>query len=421
MAIGDSLYQGVRSMSIAADRARYSPPALIAKALGKTMSLPLMPRPILFDLEEILRQGGVFHLFTIIQKAVLDNVDAWLADPMWSTEEAFDNLSLGQAGIDNLAGDLADSFDVYWPQIPALRAAVAKRGSDQELVTNIGKLWYALNACFVLNPSRKSSTAQSKASPLEQVAARKPDVLLVNIGSNEGLFRAGFTGHYDDKAQASIANIPNKMEALAKLMQSTLPENTKIIVNSILKPRFIPNLMPRHDPDYYPGAEYFSEYVARIGDGTTSLTAKQLRCFDEQVFDVNSDTKRRMETILGDRLTFVDLYSTCDRIDGKHYEDRSVLIPKHGYSFRNIPLAVLLGHFQRGGIVGLDNMHPTVVGYALVAQEVLRAMGSTASLSIDEAYREDTLLNNLVGPLFSFEIALLGSLGLFKDSELGDG
>jgi hypothetical protein len=208
------------------------------------------------------------------------------------------------------------------------------------------------------------------------------------------------------------------METLANLMKERLAANTKVVVNSLLKPRFIPNLMPRHDPDRYSEDKYYPEYIARLGDGTTSLSGDQLAKFDQQIAQVNGETNARMQAVLGDRLTFVDIYTACDQHDGKHYANRYVLVPEKGYMFRNMPIEVLFGHFQRGGIAGLDNMHPTVVGYAVLAQTVLQALQSPATVSIDDAYNADTLLNDLVGsfPLFQIEMALLGSFGLFRSS-----
>jgi len=413
MAIGDSLYQGVRSLSIAADKARHSVPAMVAAALGLPMSLPLMPRPILFDLEVILGQGALVHLIEAIRQVALKNLDAWLKDPVWSTEEAFDNLALGGAAITNLS---ADSFDAYWPTIPGLRDELAaNHGSITDVVTVIGKLWYALNACFVLNPSRRSGTAQSAASPIAQVAARKPATLLVNIGSNEGLFDAGFTGSYDTAAKASIAGIPDKMAALAGDLAAAAPADCRIVINSLLRPRFIPNLYPRTDPDTFPGPDYYPSYIAYLG-GADSIPAAALQAFDDQIAGVNAASKERMQAVLGARMVWVDVYDACDRFDGKHYADRFVEIPSAGIRLRNQPLEIIFGHFNRGGISGLDNMHPTVPGYAKLAEVVLAGMGSPQTLSIDDAYAADTLLQDLPPsyPLFQLEIALLGSLGLFK-------
>ena len=79
MAIGDSLYQGVRSLTFNGDLARYSPPAQVAVALGLNMTLPNPRIPITFDLEQLFRQGGVIHLLEEIRQACLKNMEFWLS------------------------------------------------------------------------------------------------------------------------------------------------------------------------------------------------------------------------------------------------------------------------------------------------------------------------------------------------------
>jgi hypothetical protein len=57
MAVGDSPYQGVRSLSFTSELALHSPPVQVARSLSLPMTVPDPARPILFDLEARLRQG----------------------------------------------------------------------------------------------------------------------------------------------------------------------------------------------------------------------------------------------------------------------------------------------------------------------------------------------------------------------------
>jgi hypothetical protein len=66
-----------------------------------------------------------------------------------------------------------------------------------ELATTIGDLWFALNNCYTLNPRHRDE--QRGKTQLDQVADRQPQILLINIGSNEGLFMAGFAGDFSDQ------------------------------------------------------------------------------------------------------------------------------------------------------------------------------------------------------------------------------
>lgn len=76
----------------------------------------------------------------------------------------------------------------------------------RELAGTIGQLWYALNTCNTLNPRHRPE--QANKSQLAQVADRQPRILLINIGSNEGLFTAGFAGDFSDAHRQNCAVCP---------------------------------------------------------------------------------------------------------------------------------------------------------------------------------------------------------------------
>ena len=68
-------------------------------------------------------------------------------------------------------------------------------------------LWFALNNCYTLNPRHRNE--QRGKSQLDQVADRQPQILLINIGSNEGLFMAGFAGDFSDQTLRAWRRSPN--------------------------------------------------------------------------------------------------------------------------------------------------------------------------------------------------------------------
>ena len=98
----------------------------------------------------------------------------------------------------------------------------------------------------------------------------------------------------------------------------------------------------------------------------------------------------------------VDLYAGIEAYDSKHYGDaRSVEIRKAGKLVKritNLPFASSPLKFQ-GGIAGLDNMHPSAIGYAAIANEMIQAYNAAegqAAKAIDlpKAYQKDTLLKS---------------------------
>ncbi|MGA9016167.1 MAG: hypothetical protein WB509_27020 [Acetobacteraceae bacterium] len=235
-----------------------------------------------------------------------------------------------------------------------------------ELATTIGDLWFALNNCYTLNPRHRDE--QRGKTQLDQVADRQPQILLINIGSNEGLFMAGFAGDFSDQ---------------------TID---------------------------HPGDSYYFAYGPRIGSTETPIPGTQLRDFDALIADVNARSEDVLKTALGNRVLFADIYAASPPSDGKHYMGRGLAIPGTGKSLNNKPInALLLSHY--GGFAGLDNMHPTIPGYATIADVVLGALGRSVKTDKAAAYAADTLLNDVQEPpllVAQAELSLLGLLGVCR-------
>jgi hypothetical protein len=411
MAIGDSLYQGVRSLTISAELARNSPPAQVAATAGIPFTVPNPRIPIVFDLETIFRQGGILHLLGVVRDFALGNMKFWLSGEAWSQHEAFDNVAIGGATIASL---FTDTYDDYWPRVRELSEKLRDDHAPNPAV--LGELWYALNVCFTLNPLHRPE--QARLTQIEQVAARRPRTLLVNIGSNEGLFHAAFMGAFDDATLNSVAEIPTKMAALADRLAQLPPEIEQIVFNSLIRPRTASNLMTREDFPTPTGEGYFAGYIPRIGDPTKEIPGATIKAFDELIRDVNAKTREVMQQRLGARFRFVDLYQASTEFDGKHFADRALEIDPDGHfhRLRNIPLNILFGIFVAGGLTGLDNMHPTVPGYAIVADRVLAAIGDGRRTDKNAAFKADSLLGDLPvsWPVAMLEFGLLGALGVFS-------
>ncbi|MBV8914879.1 MAG: hypothetical protein JOZ05_17805, partial [Acetobacteraceae bacterium] len=362
MAIGDSLYQGVRSLSFTAELARHSPPMQVANCLDLPMTAPDPPRPILFELETSLRQGGIAHFLATVRETCLTNAGQWLATGLWSGHEAFDNVAVGGAEIASL---YTETFATEWPKVQGLVPQIQQNPVPDAAA--IGQLWYSLNTCFTLNPQRR--TEQAFKTQLDQVRDRQPKLLLVNIGSNEGLFRAAFLGAFDQATLDSVAAIPKKMELLADHLAS-LPRTVETIAfNSLVRPRTASNLMPGSNPTgIYPGDGYYSSYGPWIIGTAGTVSGDTLRHFDQLTQDVNNQVRGLLMRRIGARLRFADLYAASANLDGKHYRDLAMLVRSLGgrqYQLRNIPLTRQVAGPQEftGGLTGLDNMHPTVPGY----------------------------------------------------------
>jgi hypothetical protein len=416
MAIGDSMYQGIRSLSFLPAMAKHSTPAQVAAAIGMPMTVPDLQQPLLFDLEAELRHGGLLHLLDHIRRICLDNLNAWPLDRPWSQHEAFDNIAVGGAAIGSL---LSDTDARYFGDVATLSTKLRDPNlALPDLAATIGSLWYALNNCYTLNPRHREE--QRNKAPLDQVEDRQPEILLINIGSNEGLFMAGFVGDLSPDALKRLRSIPDLLRPVADRLKHLPPRVERIVFNSLIRPRCIANLMPNptHENEF-PGDDYYYAYGPRIGSTQQLITNTQLKQLDQLVADVNTAAQGVLKDALGDRVRFADVYGAASAIDGKHYMGRGLVIPGSNRTLSNKPITPIPFSYY-GGIAGLDNMHPTVPGYAMIADAVLDALGRGA-VRTDKAaaYAADTLLNNIRAlPLLiaEEEFALLGTFGAFRSS-----
>ncbi|SDE36700.1 hypothetical protein [Rhodospira trueperi] len=411
MAIGDSMYQGVRSLTMSAPLFRQSPPAQVARALGLGPAVfagPDPERPILIDMEAFIR---LLPDLSAINDQVAKNAAYWTRTPLSpSGRLTFENAAVASM-------DITDLYDFDWDlrmrQADALTVATAS--SLRALATakipdgSIGDAILGLNARYTLNPAGRSDL--EGIQPVDLVKIREPETLLVNIGSNEGLFHAGF------EAQAaltedSVREITKKYEKLAGHLREVGPGTRRMVFNTLVLPSQVPNLMPAPESVTYdgipPGPDgYFDLYENRMGFGYGTLTGAQMKQQDKLVRALNATMIEVMRRELGDRAVFVDLAEQMAHLDRKHQgltktnaikvvRRRWGIFPDTSY-ITNMMLEEGLGNaFKWGGFCGLDGMHPSVVGYGKIANEVLTAMGATGRrVTYNRCFREDTLLSDL--------------------------
>lgn len=392
MAIGDSVFNGTRSLTTGPALARLSPPAMVARGLRiSDFRVPDYPRPVLFDLEDELRRG--LNL-SRLRDCIMSNADAWLQPgAIWSRNRFFDNISIAGAAYGDLHENTAGAY-----RLKAQLALAAIKAASSLDFKAVQKLYYALNVAFLLNPTNDPDL--DDLTPLEQVATRKPKRLLVNIGSNEGLFRAGIGGSYNRAAEDGIGSIPALAEELGAVLARHCGAVEHIYFNLLLRPRTLANLAPRTDEEMFDtpaDGGYFSEYLGRIG-ALGGMSGVKMAAFDDFIKQVNRDTASELIKALGPKLHIVDLYSLSDSFDRKHFGDaRSITVRRGNSELRmsNLPITSFLG--GHGGIFSLDNMHPSTVGYALLANKIGNEVAAGENLAYAEtpaqaAYDADTLL-----------------------------
>lgn len=372
MAIGDSIFNGTRSLTTDAHGARHSPPAQVAGQMGIDFKTPAYPWPILFDLEQGIRQ---LTLFDDLIEGSIDNAKRWR-----------DFLPQGAAirFHDNVAVAGHTYQDLWTRRSETERQPIADLIDQAEHralpLSEILGLYFAINNAFVLSPA--NHPAVNGLSALEQVASRQPERLLINIGSNNGVFMTGLLADIDHAEAGEIDKIPGHAAVLADCLARYCGKVDHIYFNHLIRPRVIANLRPREydrlgNPPTSGG--YFERYIADLlNDGRIDRDA--MAAFDRKIADINKDVEKEFASAFaGNRHTkvhFIDVYKKMDAFDTKHFNDRLIRQEIGGkkYNCGNFPYYSLFGIRRGTGLFSLDNMHPTILGYNVLSNEILRVL-----------------------------------------------
>lgn len=435
MAIGDSLYNGVTSLTIDGPRANHGPPALIARALQQAtppFKVPAYPEPILFNFERGLEEP-LPDLVAEFGPDVQKNINYWIhtfpahVDDM---PDYFDDLAVAQANSVQLMCDTA-SQQSQWVKNTPINPGLFN------IPANIASWYYALNSRFILDPKLTSSRVsglpqelhRDSLSQLAQVMVRQPARLLLEIGQNDGVWLMAFRGIGPDQpytplefsqaagryvATATTTTMRKEMVDLVenmKLIAGQIPKATKhIYLNNMPPPSRTANLTPDGNElknltgacelpaagDSSPTTPYFAYYVNYLTDTPGQinvLPGEKVCAMDQLVNETNAKIKNAMSEILGNRLVVVDIYDLLMKYDGKHlgagHGIKVDLSGAFGFPWpveldnRIVNAGPVFGGIISGGLMGYDNMHPTWVGYSLVAKAVLDAIQETEGVTFD--------------------------------------
>jgi hypothetical protein len=448
MAIGDSLLNGMRSYSIDNHLAAHSIPAFLGRSLqAATPFEPFVastyPAPVLVNVEDVLKRrtdpelpSPVLKLFNLwgqkkdIMLDIQANALAWYkrfdGPAAAGSPVAFHNLALAGACAE-------DMFDVTLRQIEvrlaAMRPVVMKQpnvlkwkgpwldganGHDDD-GWNFGDLHMAINARHLRNPGNRDGLED--LTVLDMVAARRPRILLVNLGPNHGLVDIvmRYRGQNGlDGLRKFAAGWANHARELARL-----PEVEVIIIQLLPLPSQTPCMTPpRNDLTVAPpppgGGGYHGCYVSAFdippagGDYYTASDAKQL---DAQVADINGLLRAGSEQAFkgsGKRLVVVSLADMLRHHDVKHGFGPRLQATGTTRDYDNYPITLDPGGTRRltGGLCGLDHIHPTPLGYRYIAEQI-RAALDFPSEEIEIRDDDDDFLTKPHRPTLEMLVALL--------------
>lgn len=298
------------------------------------------------------------------------------------------------------------------------------------------KVFFAENSSFVLNPAREEDGCVEEMTPLDQVLLRQPKRLLVGVGSNSGLFTFLVSGQplesycsdnnftfgkdvYEWKRYVSISDTADRdfiagMDELLNKLVNEGGEIEHVYVLGQLRPSAIANLKPAKGLIFPPGAgKYYDRYELDFApEGAREISGALVKEADQLNKKINDEIKTRVEARNGKtktRFVFVSLDPMADSTDFKHSgqdSDRITITSEHlpglikpvkldnrvlTFSRREEHLADGSSAGQRilqGGIFSIDNLHPTVIGYSLLANTVLDAIVAEEKIQLAPGAKE---------------------------------
>ncbi len=448
MIIGDSLANGVQSMTIDDRRARKGPACVVARGLGvRDFRHAAYPRVLLVDVEDVLDRLTLVGLSTSVLEALRKtkrNAEYWLdrLEEQGEGDRFWDGLGLGGAVSDDLINktygdwraDIAAleetvrrkpvkdwdlDFQDYQRRVlghPSIsdwyREKIQRMSPSDHQLSVLRILHYAINACFLINPDNLRGFDRMRF--IDMVALRQPRRLIVLNGPNHGLFEYTLRGR-PDKGKAGIEDYvenPTQLDALLDHLAALPDAVEKIVLGTMPLPSQTPNLMPPVSEDDFslprrePGVHYYDKYRPYLfvsKEGLTWRSGQEIESYDNQVRGLCDEIVQKAAAH-GGRITPFPLHEIADNFDAKHHPDRTLKVRRpHAYRNRDVDYTNLSLSARRseknpfrlalqGGLATLDNHHPSTVGYQQFGNEILNVLGEGQRVPLDN--RDDQLLND---------------------------
>jgi lysophospholipase L1-like esterase len=456
VAIGDSLTQGFQSGAIEASKSQWSYPAIIARSLGLDVPLdfrvPRIPGPGLpVNIEALLHDvagrvgnsvgtGEWIFRFPFLARRYLDEVEDYYERGGGQLPAKFrgihqnlgvwgftvrEGLSLTPARcrevIDDEEGFLEDDF-LGVPSGPMYRTAMR-----------------------VINPGNSAERMRdSQVATFERLAATDEaiDVLLLGLGANDCLGTVLTLDIRDmTKSAKPVTDDPiarlkwnltsakqfelDYRELANRIQRALSGRETKVFVSTVPHVTIPPITtgVGEFDGTYFDGyARFF------VNDHNRPRHAEQLSRQDAKLIDERIDGFNR---VISDEAELrgwhvVDVCALLDRLAVKRRQfERGLTTAEQKYDpeeplrsylaqqpdhpllrLRPVPSILSLrldaaGKRTQGGLFSLDGVHPTTIGYGLMAEAFLVAMrdagvpgADPARLPWDDVIANDSLLND---------------------------
>lgn len=394
--IGDSLTQGFSSFAIS--RTDQSYPALLARALGLSPTAFRQPDfrgagGLPLNLEQVVRriQAKVGPQVSLLEwPAALVEVTRVLNEVEEYWERGPGSLPGPDETFHNLAVWGFEAGDAY-----ALDA-----GSCQRALAGTQRNWLEApsqprlrTGVRVLNPAHLATrSADTQLSIAERIKQRDGSIehLIVWLGANNAL---GTVVALDTEPETNVAPGPRSGNllwspkafeeeyALVARRAAAIGADKVFVatVPHVVIPPLTHGFMSDRGP-LPPDQIHYDHYIYTFGSEATfdaerdpNLTKAQAQKIDGYIDEYNDVVKRHAEH---HGFHVVDICGVLDRLAYRRNHDRPTYVLPPPLADLDVRFFRTDGRGKRiqGGLFGLDGIHPTACGYAIIAHEFIQVM-----------------------------------------------
>lgn len=454
VAIGDSLTQGFQSGAIEQSKSDWSYPTIIARALGLSVPLdfrvPRIPgRGLPLNIEDMLHEierslgnavstGEWIFRFPFLARRYLDEVEDYYerggGQLPGKYRGAYDNFAIwGYKVREALSLTLEQCRDVIERDEGFIE--------DDFIGVPSGAMYRT--ALRVLNPCKLPERAlDTQISAFERLAATEPiDVVLLSLGANDCLFTvltldvhdmADARGDVsDDPVERRAWNLTSQeqfaadyRELATRVARALAGQTTKVFVSNVPHVTIPPVTtgLGTFDGTYFDSYARFFVNDANRPRHPEHLTREQAKTIDARIDSFNqtiADEAQRHGFHLVDVCALLDALAVkrsqfqAGKPTSEQVYDPEEPLRQYLSDQPNHPLLCLspvpsilglrvdrAGKRTQGGLFSLDGVHPTTIGYGLLADAFLRVMRDQGVPGADperlpwtEVLANDSLLN----------------------------
>jgi len=400
MVMGDSLGQGCRNLSVTALNCSQCYASIIASEMNWPLRVPAYPQPVLFDLLELISEIDI-DIPIVIPNLLIklrENIEFWnSSDWMRPLGTVHDNIAITGAVYEDLFVNTAADFRDRIKKLAAMPLEQLLTNSAPG--TKLTDLHLAITGMYALNPEGDHATDPNAWSntAFKIINARRPQNLFVDIGHNgtdSHFFGSGSDAiplrhpgpDYGFDPALYVAKMKQVITQLASL-NANGGSPIKIYLSLLPKLSAVAGLTP--GGNFNNG--YFDIYEPTLSVSKYSLTRQEAADLDAATKSANNQVRDFATATDPNNMVVVDYYAffneidyknsaqgpaeavkqialTGDRIDNRYVKGRDIYHPD---PISSKPRGVYSCVFDQGGFQSIDGMHPSGVGYARVAMEIL--------------------------------------------------